>query len=85
MSKRVAIGMISHETNVFSPVATPLQAWKDRSLTVGQEILDLYLGTKSSIGAFLEVGQRNGWEMIPTLCANAVPSAPTDEIGRAHV
>ncbi|MGI6359216.1 MAG: M81 family metallopeptidase [Bacillota bacterium] len=78
MTKKVAIGMLSHETNVFSPIQTPLQAWKDRSLTRGQEILDLYTGTKSSPGAFLEVGQRNGWEMIPTLCTSAVPSAPTD-------
>ncbi len=78
MTKRVAIGMISHETNVFSPVQTPLQAWKDRSFATGHEILAHYSGTKSSIGAFLEVGQQNGWEMLPTICASAVPSAPTD-------
>ncbi len=78
MTKRVAMGMISHETNVFSPVQTPLQAWKDRSFAIGHEILAHYSGTKSSIGAFMEIGQQHGWEMIPTLCASAVPSAPTD-------
>jgi microcystin degradation protein MlrC len=76
--KRIAIGQISHETNVFSPMPTPLQAWRDRGLYVGQEILETYKGTRSAIGAYLEVAEREGWEIIPTVCAAAMPSAPTD-------
>lgn len=78
MPKRVAIGMISHETNVFSPIPTPLQAWKDRGLVLGQEIIRYYRGTKSAIGAYIEVAEREGWELIPTIVAMAMPSAPTD-------
>lgn len=78
MKRRVAIGMISHETNVFSPVPTPLQAWRDRGLYLGEEIIQHFRGTKSAIGAYLEVAEREGWEVIPTISAAAMPSAPTD-------
>lgn len=78
MSKRVVVGQISHETNVFSPVPTPLQVWKDRHLYIGDEILTQYPGTKTAIGAWLEIAKRGGWEIIPTIAAAAMPSAPTD-------
>ncbi len=75
--KRVAVGMISHETNVFSPVPTPLQAWKDRSLALGDEVMKSYEGTKTGVGGFLEVAAEHGWDVVPTVCATAMPSAPT--------
>ena len=78
MNKRIAIGMISHETNVFSPISTPLQAWKDRVMFIGPEIIDKARGSKSAIGAFLEAAEDNDWEVIPTIVAAATPSAPTD-------
>lgn len=78
MNKRVAIGMISHETNLFSPVSTPLQAWRDRGLHLGPEILPYYAGTQSGIGAYIETAAAEGWELIPTIAATAMPSAPTD-------
>lgn len=78
MRKRVAVGQISHETNVFSPVQTPLEAWRERHLYVGDEILKAYPGSKTAIGAWLEIAEREGWEIIPTITASAMPSAPTD-------
>ena len=78
MPRRIAIGQISHETNVFSPIPTPLQAWKDRGFALGQDIITKMRGTKSALGAFLEVAEQNGWEVIPTIATGATPSAPTD-------
>lgn len=78
MTKRVAVGQISHETNVFSPVQTPLQAWKDRGLHLGPDLVKFFTGTKSGIGAYLEVADTEGWAIIPTIAASAMPSAPTD-------
>lgn len=78
MPRRIAIGQISHETNVFSPIPTPLQAWKDRGFALGQDIITKLKGSKSAIGAFLEVADQNGWEVIPTIATGATPSAPTD-------
>ncbi|MFP4457934.1 MAG: M81 family metallopeptidase [Clostridia bacterium] len=78
MKKKIIIGMISHETNVFSPVPTPLQAWKDRVFVIGNELIKKYAGTKSAVGAFIEAANRNDWEVIPTIATSATPSAPTD-------
>jgi microcystin degradation protein MlrC len=78
MKKKIAVGMISHETNVFSPVPTPLQSWKDRVLVIGNDLIKKYSGTKSAVGAFLEAAAKNDWEIIPTIATSATPSAPTD-------
>ena len=85
MNKRIAIGMISHETNVFSPIPTPLQAWKDRSYYVGDEILEKFTDTKSQMGAYIASAHKYGWEIIPTIAASATPSAPTDAYTYNHL
>jgi microcystin degradation protein MlrC len=76
MKKRVAIGLINQETNSYSPVESPLSEW--RVMLTGEEILRQYPGSQTSIGAFMEFAEREGWELIPTLCGVAMPSAPTD-------
>src|SRR6056297_2063092 len=78
MKKKIVVGMISHETNVFSPIPTPLQAWKDRGFFIGKDLIQKFTGTKSAIGAFLEAATKNDWEVIPTIATGATPSAPTD-------
>jgi len=72
---KVAIGGISHETNVFSPLETPLSEWR---VMTGQEIIDRSRGKKTAMGGFLEIAEKEGWEVIPTLSAGATPSKPTD-------
>lgn len=74
---RVAIGMIAHETNVFSPVPTPLRAFEEgRGYGVlrGRRLLEAYRGTRSSLGGFIEAADREGWEVVPTIAASATPS-----------
>lgn len=78
MKKKIAISMISHETNVFSPIPTPLQAWKNRGLVIGKDLIQKFTGTKSAIGAFLEAATKNSWDIVPTIATGATPSAPTD-------
>lgn len=75
--KRVAVGMISHETNTFSPIQTPIEAFAEERFGIleGDEILTGLEGTKTGIGGFLEVGAEHGWEMIGTVVASATPSA----------
>ena len=72
---KVAIGGISHETNVFSPLETPLSEWR---VMTGQEIVERSRGKKTAMGGFLEIAEKEGWEIIPTLYAGATPSKPTD-------
>jgi microcystin degradation protein MlrC len=75
--KRVAVGMISHETNTFSPIQTPIEAFAEERIGILEqdEVLNRLQGTKTGIGGFLEVGAEQGWEMIGTVAASATPSA----------
>ncbi len=74
---RIAVGMISHETNTFSPVPTDLASFAGQrhGIVESDEILSSFGGTKTGIGGFLEVGAAEGWQMIGTLAASATPSA----------
>ncbi|ARU61174.1 hypothetical protein CBW65_09110 [Tumebacillus avium] len=78
MKKRIAIGMISHESNSFSPVPTPRSEWEKWGLTAGEEILTVWKGSHTPVGAFLDFADRAGWDVIPTLAAQTLPSKPTD-------
>lgn len=74
---RVAIGMISHETNSFSPVPTTIESFMHgrRGLSEGKSLITQARGTKTGLGGFIEVGDANGWELIGTVAAGATPSA----------
>ena len=85
MSKKVAIGLIMHETNCFSPIQMPLSGWKERLYQVKQEILEKNRGLNNTIGGFIHIAEREGWELIPTIAAWAVPSGPTDAATYAHL
>ncbi len=70
---RVIIGMMMHETNTFSAVKTTL---KDFDPRYDQELVRAYKGTRSGIGGFIDVLERHGAEIIPTIGASATPSGP---------
>jgi len=75
--KRVAVGGISHETSTFTPVPTTLASYEERFLLHGQRILEVMGGTNTTIGGYMQGAERHGFELIPTLLANAHTSAPT--------
>jgi microcystin degradation protein MlrC len=74
---RVAVGMISHETNTFSPVPTTLTSFAEErfGLLDGEAVIDDLAGSKTGIGGFLDVARREGWEVSGTVAASATPSA----------
>lgn len=75
--KRVVVGGISHETSTFTPVATALESYRERFLLRGDDILDTLRGTNTPIGGFIDGAQKHGFELVPTLFAEAHTSAPT--------
>jgi microcystin degradation protein MlrC len=68
---RVLFGMMSHETNTFSTVKTTLEDFRPM---YGQEIVKTLKGTKSGIGGYIDVLEREGVEYIPTIAASATPA-----------
>jgi microcystin degradation protein MlrC len=68
---RVVIGMMSHETNTFSTVKTTL---KDFRPMYGQEVIEIFRGTRSGIGGYIDVFDRERVKYIPTIAAGATPA-----------
>jgi len=67
---RVLIAGFSHETNTMSAVPTTLD---DFDIVTGDAILR-ERGINSCISGFLEVADREKWEVIPTITARATPA-----------
>lgn len=87
MASRFVIAGMLHETNTFSPVATPLASFFSRAaalgpddgpLLAGPRAIEAYAGTNIAFAAFLEAATAAGGEIDVPVYANASPSAPTD-------
>ena len=80
---RLVIAMMSHETNTFSTVPTPLSRFSRGNThpvpLEGDEIIAAYKETGSAVGAFIELAEAEGAEMVLPLAAAAWPSGPVED------
>ena len=74
---RVAIGGIAHESSTFTNVATTLDSFRERSYLHGAEVVERFTGVNTPIGGFIEGAEAHGFTVVPTILAEAYPSAPT--------
>ncbi len=76
MAQRVVVAMMEHETNTFSPVPTPLERFGRGAGGVprGPEVYERFSGTGTGIGAFLDVADEAGMDIVSPIAANAAPS-----------
>lgn len=72
--------MMEHETNTFSPVPTPYERFGRGGFGVptGPEVYERFSGTGTGIGAFLDVADEAGMEIVSPIAANAAPSGKVD-------
>ncbi|MFO8059647.1 MAG: M81 family metallopeptidase, partial [Bacillota bacterium] len=72
-----------HETNTFSVIETDLAAFEQETLfpglLTGQSIIDYYRGTNTCQGGFIEVAERTGMTLMPTIWTMALPSGYVTE------
>lgn len=73
---RLLIAGMKHETNTFSPVPTPLSRFRP---LFGEEAARAYRGTGTGLGAYLDLAEREGAEIVLPIAANAPPSGPVEE------
>ncbi|MEO6984876.1 MAG: M81 family metallopeptidase [Paralcaligenes sp.] len=77
---RLLLATFKHETNTFSPVATPFERFFKGSgnpLT-GTQAIAARTGTGSGIGGFIDVAARYGARIVVPVVADARPSGPVD-------
>jgi microcystin degradation protein MlrC len=73
---RLVLAQMKHETNTFSPVPTPLARFahgRERPWE-GREALEEFRGTGTALGAFIELAERAGAEIVLPVAAQAWPS-----------
>ncbi len=83
---RLVIAVMRHETNTFSPLATPLPAFargsRDGRLPLGDAAVAAYAGTNSPIAAFMDMARTmgvTGADMVVPVAANAHPAGPVSD------
>ncbi len=83
---RLLIAMMQHETPTFSPVPTPLarfgrggQVLRGAAATAG------YRGTGTAAGAYIDLVEKAGAEIVFPIAADAPPSGPVDDAAYAEI
>ncbi len=84
---RIATGAICHETSTFTTVETTWESWSEHRFgyLTGESILEKFGATNSAIGGFMAGAEKYGFELVPTLFANAHPSGPTSRAVFARI
>ena len=73
---RILTACISHETSTFTEVPTTLENFRQHFYIQGNDVLKTFSGTNTPTGGFIEGAGFHGFELIPTVFAEAHPSAP---------
>jgi microcystin degradation protein MlrC len=81
MTFRIAVGLVSQETNSFSPKATVLETFQQCLFLRGDELLNPdYKGLYVAIPGFLSVLREAGAEPVPLIATEAVASGPLTRV-----
>ena len=78
---KVVIAQMKHETHTFSSVDTPLERFGigGQPPVGGDAALRVFRGTGTAIGAFIEIAEAEGAQIVLPIAANAAPSAPCSD------
>jgi len=75
---KIVAARLNHETNTFSPVATPLSAFGPDGPTFDRAAYDSARGTRTGLGAFIDAAASRGDEITVAVNATANPSGTVD-------
>ena len=75
---KIVIAQMNHETNTFSPLPTPLEAFGNGGPYFGRSARDAMQKTRTPIGAFLDLAFAAGADIVTPVAAHASPSGPVD-------
>jgi microcystin degradation protein MlrC len=77
--KRVLIGGMRHETNMFNPVPIGLEEFRIRELFFGDEIIAKRSNTNTEAGGFIDALKKHGIEIVPSALGSAMPAGMVKE------
>ncbi len=85
---RIVTAVMRHETNTFSPLPTPLEAFgrgDDGRAKSGAEAIAAYRGSNSPIAAFIDFAEAEGAELVFPIAGNAHPGGPVTADAFEHM
>ena len=77
--KRVMIGGMQHETNMFNPTLTGLDEFKLRGIFYGDDIIRHRRNTNTETGGFISILEAKGIEIVPSIMGAAMPAGSVTE------
>jgi len=75
---KIVAARLNHETNTFSPVATPLCSFGPEGPTFGSAAFASARGTRTALGAFIDAAAARGDGILVAANATAYPSGIVD-------
>ncbi len=75
---KFVIAQMEHETNTFSPVPTPWESFGPNGAYLGAEAYRAMKGTRTPIGAFIDLAEKENAEIVTPVAGFAYPSGPVD-------
>ena len=75
---KIVIAQMQHETNTFSPVPTPWEAFGNNGPFLGKAAYDAMKGTRLPMAAFIDLAEAAGAQIATPIAAWANPSGPVD-------
>jgi microcystin degradation protein MlrC len=75
---KFVIAQMQHETNTFSPIPTPWEAFGNHGPLLGREAFEATRGTGVPMAAYLELARTQNAEVVTPVAAWANPSGPVD-------
>jgi microcystin degradation protein MlrC len=75
---KFVIAQMQHETNTFSPVPTPWEAFGNAGPYVGRDAQEAMRGTRLPMAAFLDLARKEGAQVVTPVAGHANPSGPVD-------
>ncbi|MCG5077641.1 M81 family metallopeptidase [Paraburkholderia tagetis] len=73
---KILIARMNHETNTFSPVATPLAAFGGNGPAWREDAYRENKGMRTAMSAFIDAAEREGAQIVTPVSASANPSGP---------
>ena len=84
---KLVLAQMKHETNTFSPVPTPLARFAHGRTTPleGREALEEFRGTGTALGAFIDLAERAGAQIVLPVAAQAWPSGRVEQAAFEYI
>ena len=79
MALKLVVAMMMHETNTFSPLPTPIEAFARPGALSGPAAIADAEGTNTPLGGFIDVARSAGAELTVPIAGNAHPAGLVTE------